>query len=243
MDALFVAFCTVKSQRLYSHCGIASIRWSCPCSPFSFTLGLPLTRADEWMQLSTLTHQDPITAKQTTSGFPFKGFRLTSDVCKKKMSIHACFHPLLLYLLQDFTTRLFSQKGRRWKQQQSFHLDCSLNVLQINAITVAMLFDSYKYMGQKSPCLNLNLLAFPQNVFCNLTFVFLKKDLYLILFVLGNASTCITGIDISSRWLYLLLVLDGDARKDCRSAGWPTGLGGSKCGSTSGISRIWHSSG
>lgn len=75
---------------------IASIPLLRPCSLFSsFTLDLSWTRADEWMQLCTLTHQDPIIPKQTTAGFPVKGFQPTSDVCEKKMSIYARFHPLL----------------------------------------------------------------------------------------------------------------------------------------------------
>lgn len=139
----------------YSYCDIASIPLLCPCSLFSsFTLDFPLTRADEWMQLCTLTHQDPIIQKQTTAGFSVKGFQPTSDVCKKI----------------------------KW---------------------AFMLVSTH---------------------FCHISF----RISFIYVFLCRR---------------YLLLVLDGDARKDCRSAGWPVGLGGSsKSGSTSGISSIWHSS-
>lgn len=146
--------CREMSKTQYCYCGSASIPLSCPCSLFSFTLGLPLTRADEWLQLCTLTHQDPITAKQTTSGFPVKGFQLTSDVCKKKMSIYAWFLPLLVYLLQDFIHTIVYTERVQMEKAVKFQ----------SGLFTALLFDSNNYMWQNSSCLNLGFLAFLQNV-------------------------------------------------------------------------------
>lgn len=136
----------------YSYCDIASIPLLCPCSLFSsFTLDFPLTRADEWMQLCTLTHQDTIIQKQTSQS---RAFSLLQTFAKNKISIYACFHPLLSYLLQDFIHLCFPVStlpliGAGWRREEGLQV-CWLTGGTGRLIQVRLHLRNLQYLTQLS---------------------------------------------------------------------------------------------